>query len=86
MASALYELSTFMPEKSSFYKKNADKILYNLSSNYVCEPGSHYGFLLKHSTGHLPGNHEIDVPLIYADYYYLEAILRKVTLDKLTKD
>lgn len=82
MASAFYELSTLMPEKSKFYKKKADKILISLSSGYTCEPGSHFGFLLKHSTGHLPGNHEIDEPLIYTDYYYLEAILRKLALDK----
>jgi hypothetical protein len=29
-----------------------------------------------HSTGHKPGNSEVDVPLVYADYYYLEALLR----------
>jgi len=29
-----------------------------------------------HSTGHKPANSEIDVPLVYADYYYLEALLR----------
>ncbi len=37
---------------------------------------SNAGFILKHSVGSLPHNSEIDVPLIYADYYFLEALLR----------
>ena len=34
------------------------------------------GFLLKHCVGNLPGNSEVDVPLTYADYYFLEALSR----------
>ncbi|RZL41403.1 MAG: glucuronyl hydrolase, partial [Pedobacter sp.] len=39
-------------------------------------------FLLKHSTGNLPSDREIDVPLIYADYYFLEGLLRYQKLKK----
>jgi hypothetical protein len=39
-------------------------------------------FLLKHSTGNKPGNSQVDVPLIYADYYFVEALYRYVKLKK----
>ncbi|OOQ56529.1 glycoside hydrolase family 88 protein [Mucilaginibacter pedocola] len=78
-ASALYELSTFS-KNGKAYKKTADKILNSLSSNYQPQPDSARGFLLLHSTGHKPANSEIDVPIIYADYYYLEAALRQKRL------
>ncbi|MGF1638788.1 MAG: glucuronyl hydrolase [Cyclobacteriaceae bacterium] len=78
MASALFELSTFGTEKSTYYKNTAQTILDNVSAKYRSAPGANMGFLLDHSTGHLPGKHEIDVPIVYADYYYLEALLRSV--------
>jgi unsaturated chondroitin disaccharide hydrolase len=77
MSSALFELSTMVPERSDYYLEMANKILNNVSANYRSEPGTNKGFLLDHSTGHLPGNHEIDVPIIYADYYFLEALIRR---------
>lgn len=80
-ASALYELSTMVPEKSTFYKQMADNILASLYHNYRSGPGENFGFLLDHSTGSLPGHHEIDTPLIYADYYFVEAALRKQRLE-----
>ncbi|MGN0201634.1 MAG: glycoside hydrolase family 88 protein [Candidatus Cryptobacteroides sp.] len=46
------------------------------SPEYMAEPGTNCGFILKHSTGAYHGNSEVDVPLTYADYYFLEAILR----------
>lgn len=82
IASGLYELSQYVGSaKSTYYKSIADQIVHNLSKHYQAEPGTTYGFLLKHSTGHLPADSEIDVPLCYADYYYLEALLRKDKLD-----
>lgn len=82
MASALYELSTYVsPDKSKYYKTKADKILHSLYSNYQAKPNTNYGFLLLHSTGHYPGDSEIDVPLNYADYFYLEALTRKASLN-----
>jgi rhamnogalacturonyl hydrolase YesR len=76
-ASALYELSLYNPAKAEQYRKWADTILENLSKNYRASAGGDGGFLLLHSTGHKPGNGDVDVPLIYADYYFLEALLRK---------
>lgn len=74
-ASALYELAGYSKD-SKRYKTAADKILYSLSTKYVSNPGKNYGFILDHSTGHRPANSEVDVPINYADYYYLEALLR----------
>lgn len=80
IASALYELSTFgKPE----YKETADKIVASLSSPaYRAILGTNGNFLLMHSVGSIPHRHEIDVPLNYADYYFLEALLRKKELEK----
>ena len=81
-ASALYELSTYVAaEKGVRYKSAADKMISSLGKNYCPKPNEAHGFLLLHSTGHLPGNSEIDVPLNYADYYYLEALGRKMNLE-----
>ncbi|GAA4300833.1 glycoside hydrolase family 88 protein [Compostibacter hankyongensis] len=79
MASALLELSTFEKKKktAATYRQAAEKILTSLSSDrYRCTPGTYGGFLLKHSVGGLPGNVEVDVPLSYADYYFIEALMR----------
>ena len=76
MASALYELSTYS-FNGKIYKAIADKILNSLNNNNQAPLGADKGFLLLHSTGHKPAGSEIDVPIIYADYYYLEALLRQ---------
>lgn len=83
VASGLYELCTYVsPEKGKQYRATADKIVDNLNKHYQAAPNTHYGFLLLHSTGHFPGGSEIDVPLNYADYFYLEALARKEALDR----
>lgn len=74
-SSALYELANYAP-KSAGYRLTADKLLSNLNKSYTSKPGENKGFILEHSTGHRPANSEIDVPINYADYYYLEALLR----------
>ena len=80
-ASALYELSTYLPGRG--YKKLADKVVAFLSSPaYRAATGENNHFLLMHSVGSIPHGHEIDVPINYADYYYLEALLRKKKLDE----
>jgi hypothetical protein len=80
MASAMYELSTYS-EDAEYFKERADWIMEALSSeDYRSLKGENYGFLLDHSTGSLPGDSEVDVPLIYADYYYLEALERRRSL------
>jgi unsaturated chondroitin disaccharide hydrolase len=59
------------------YRAFAERQLRSLSSSeYLAAPGENGGFLLKHATGHKPAGKEIDVPLNYADYYFLEALLR----------
>ncbi|WPU91992.1 glycoside hydrolase family 88 protein [Mucilaginibacter sabulilitoris] len=80
-ASALYELSTYS-KNGKDYRSKADKIINILSTRYEAPAGSNMGFLLLHSTGHKPNHSEIDVPIIYADYYFLEALLRKQRLNK----
>lgn len=82
IASALYELSNYSPENKESYVQVADKIMNSLDSDkYFNKTGTSGGFLLKHSTGSKPIDSEIDVPLVYADYYYLEALLRKEQID-----
>ncbi len=75
IASGLYELSTYSNEGSD-YRKKANQILKSLSTSYIAPIGGAKGFILEHSTGSKPSNSEVDVPLSYADYYYLEALLR----------
>ncbi len=80
-ASALYELSLYEGEQASQYKQWADTILENLTLSYRATPNADGGFLLLHSTGAKSLKSEIDVPLVYADYYFLEALLRKTKLE-----
>ncbi|MDM1297496.1 glycoside hydrolase family 88 protein [Empedobacter falsenii] len=78
MASAFLELAQYTKGKDkTLYKENAEQILVNLSSDaYRAKLGENGGFILMHSTGALPLKSEIDVPLVYADYYFLEALGR----------
>jgi unsaturated chondroitin disaccharide hydrolase len=73
-ASALYELSIYSNNKD--YREKANTILANLDKSYKAPLNSNGDFILLHSVGHKPAKSEIDVPIIYADYYYLEALLR----------
>jgi chondroitin AC lyase len=76
-ASALLELSLYSGVKGKKYYDFAIQILHSLASaNYMAAPGTNANFILKHSVGSIPHNGEIDVPLIYADYYFLEALNR----------
>jgi unsaturated chondroitin disaccharide hydrolase len=79
ISSALFELSTYSNSKSKWYVKNAEDILRSLSTAaYTAKPGTNNNFILMHSVGAKPANlnFEVDSPLNYADYYYLEALLR----------
>jgi len=78
IASALIELSGFVGNKDALiYKTLAEKILRSLSSPaYLAKNGTNGGFLLMHNVGNMPNNYEIDSALCYADYYFLEALLR----------
>jgi len=79
IASALYELSMLVAEGDSF-RNYADHIVHTLATSYTAATGTHHGFILLHSTGSKPASSEVDVPLIYADYYFLEAMQRKKAL------
>ncbi|SEL46518.1 Glycosyl Hydrolase Family 88 [Olivibacter domesticus] len=80
IASALYELSTFSKEKE-LYLQRADKIINSLSQHYLARKGENKGFILLHSTGSKPSGTEVDKPLSYADYYFLEALQRRKKLN-----
>ena len=78
MASALLELARYTKGKESKnYVTVSEEILKVLSSPaYRAKAGTNGGFILEHSVGHLPAKSEIDVPLTYADYYFIEALQR----------
>ena len=74
-ASALFDLAKVDSESAERYISNSKKILANLSKNYkttICP------FILDHSVGSVPGEFEVDKPIIYADYYYVEALLKDI--------
>lgn len=81
-ASAFLELSTFAPDGQKYYKY-AENLLKNLSGKeYLAEKSTNQGFILMHSVGSLPHGSEIDTPINYADYYYLEALKRYLDMRK----
>jgi len=80
IASALYELSTYS-EQGDLYRDKANQMLNSLGTIYASPAGENYGFILDHSVGSKPGGVEIDVPLNYADYYFVEALIRKKQLE-----
>ncbi|MGL6179972.1 MAG: glucuronyl hydrolase, partial [Tannerellaceae bacterium] len=78
IASALIELSQYT--KGDFSTKCLDvaetQVRALTSDAYLAEEGTNANFILKHSVGAKPLKSEIDVPLTYADYYYVEALVR----------
>lgn len=79
-SSALFELCGYLPDGQKYFDY-AESILRSLSSpEYLAEIGTNCGFILKHSTGSLAHGSEIDVPLNYADYYYLESLKRYIEI------
>jgi unsaturated chondroitin disaccharide hydrolase len=76
ICSALFELHGFSKNRGE-YLNVAEKLLATLSSSEFLAPiGTNNGFLLKHSAGNRPHSSEINVPMVYADYYYLESIIK----------
>ena len=73
-ASGLLELSTHVPSNKDQYQEWADNILESLKSDKYASDIPPY--FLQHSVGSIPGDFEIDTPIIYADYYYVEALMR----------
>ncbi|MFY9160551.1 glycoside hydrolase family 88 protein [Aquirufa ecclesiirivi] len=85
-ASALFELSTYSGAKGKRYYQDAVTMLSALSSPaYRAALGENNNFLIKHCVGAKSLNSEIDVPLVYADYYFLEGLLRYEALSKKSK-
>ena len=84
ICSALLELCNYVDGKASEeYLAMAEKQLNSLSSPaYMAELGTNGNFILKHSVGHMPNRSEIDVPLSYADYYYVEALVRYLKMNE----
>ena len=82
MACGLIELSGYVDaHKSKRYLAVAENMIRSLASDeYLAEEGQVYGFLLKHSTGFKLRDSEVDAPLTYADYYFLEALMRWTAL------
>ena len=82
-ASALLELSTFVPDKAKAteYRNKAEKMLASLSSKKYQSRDVNDAFLL-HCTGHKPAGSEIDASIVYGDYYYMEALLRLKKLEE----
>jgi rhamnogalacturonyl hydrolase YesR len=77
-ASALYELAGYSPENEQEYTDVADQILMSLSTDhYKFTEGNNMPFILDQSVGNYNDLSEINVPLVYADYYYIEALMRK---------
>ena len=75
-ASGLLELRHYVPENADQYTEWARRILTSLATApYQCHTAP---FFLQHSVGSIPGEFEVDTPIIYADYYYLEALLRSL--------
>jgi len=77
-ASALLELCRYADnQKAIRYFDAAQAILKTLSSPaYLASAGTNGGFILQHSVGNMPQQSEVDVPLTYADYYFVEAMIR----------
>lgn len=82
-ASALIELSNYSKKNKNLYFSTAEQMLVSLASPaYTANVNENNNFILKHSVGHKPGNSEINTPIVYADYYYLEALLRYKKMTK----
>ena len=78
ICSALLELSGYVDDAlARKYMAVAETQIKTLCSpEYLAEPGTNGHFILRHGVGNIPDNKEIDVPLTYADYYFVEALLR----------
>lgn len=78
MASALIELSEYVDkERATQYMDVAITEVKALASPaYTAKLGDNGCFIIMHNTGNYPANSEVDVPISYADYYYVEALTR----------
>lgn len=80
-ASALLELSTYSLKNARTYFEAAERTLKSLSSDtYLAKTGTNGNFAIKHATGNFLGGSELDNSLVYADYYFLEGLVRYLKL------
>lgn len=82
VASALLELSQYVKDGQKYVNASKEMLTSLSSEAYLAKPGTNNNFILKHSVGHKTAKSEVDVPLIYADYYYIEALLRYERMKK----
>jgi hypothetical protein len=81
-SSALFELARYSTKNGETYRARAFSMLKSLASpKYLNDSGNNKYFVLNHSVGSIPHGVEIDVPLVYADYYFLEALIRENKID-----
>lgn len=80
MASALMELSTYSTQGKKYFEAGEKQLKSLSSSTYLAKPGTHKNFILMHATGNFLRNSELDGALSYADYYYMEGLLRYLQL------
>ena len=80
MASALMELSTYSNQGEKYFDAGEKQLKSLSSSTYLAKPGMHKNFILMHATGNFLRNSELDGSLYYADYYYIEGLLRYLQL------
>ena len=79
VASALLELCNYVGEdKGTVYREAATQMLADLGTDKYQSRDRNVAFLM-HSTGHHPAGSEIDASIIYADYYYIEALIKMMT-------
>lgn len=76
MASALMELSTYSPQGKKYFAAGEKQLKSLASPTYLAKPGTHKNFILMHATGNFLRNSEVDGGLSYADYYFMEGMLR----------
>ncbi|QDA61712.1 glycoside hydrolase family 88 protein [Hymenobacter jejuensis] len=83
-ASGMLELSKYAKGGKKYYSAAVTMLTSLCSDTYLAAPGTNNYFLLKHSTGNKPSKSEVDAPLAYADYYFLEALWRYKSYSTLT--
>lgn len=76
MASALMELSTYSPQGKKYFAAGEKQLKSLASPTYLAKPGTHKNFILMHATGNFLRSSEVDGGLSYADYYFIEGMLR----------
>ena len=82
MASALMELSAYSPAGARYFEFGERQLRSLASDRYLAKPGTNSSFILKHATGNYLRKSELDGALSYADYYFLEGLLRYVKLSE----